>query len=292
MDNFDGSQGNGYTNVEGPVWITDALYVSEFGSASKPPPSRIIKIDASDNVSVAFPTISDTGSNGLAVDPQGHIVSANHGIGGIVTFTLPTGMPKTTLIGLFGSKRFNSPNDLTVRNDGSIYFTDPAGDQGNAVQPNEGVYLLPPGATSAMELISTLQGPNGITLSLDQTTLYVGDKSDGILKYPVNKDGTIGTSTPFDPTDLAHENTDGMAIDCAGDLYVVRVNEHDIIVANPSGTTIGHITGIPGGGQLTNLAFGGSDHQTLYITAMGTLGGATPSKGVFKLPLSIPGMPY
>ena len=288
MDNFDGSQGNGYTNIEGPVWITNALYVSEFGSASKPPPSRIIKIDASDNVSVAFPTISDTGSNGLAVDPQGHIVSANHGVGGIVTFTLPSGTPKTTLIDMFGGKRFNAPNDLTVRNDGSIYFTDPAGDQGNAVQPNEGVYLLPPGATAAMELISTLQGPNGITLSLDQTTLYVGDKSDGITKYPVNTDGTIGTGTAFDTADLAHENTDGMAIDCAGDLYVVRVNEHDIIVANPAGTTIGHITGIPGGGQLTNVAFGGTDHKTLYITVMGNI----PVKGVFKLPMPVPGMPY
>ena len=288
MDNFDGSQGTGYTNVEGPVWITNALYVSEFGSASKPPPSRIIKIDASDNVSIAFPTISDTGSNGLAVDAQGRIVSANHGVGGIVTFTLPSGMPKTTLIDIFGGKRFNAPNDLTVRNDGSIYFTDPAGDQGNAVQPNEGVYLLPPGATAAMELISTLQGPNGITLSLDQTTLYVGDKSDGITKYPVNTNGTIGTGTAFDTTDLAHENTDGMAIDCAGDLYVVRVNERDIIIANPAGTTVGHITGIPGGGQLTNLAFGGTDHKTLYITVMGNV----PAKGVFKLPMPIPGMPY
>jgi gluconolactonase len=292
MDNFDGSQGNGYTNVEGPVWITNALYVSEFGSASKPPPSRIIKIDANDNVSVAFPSISDTGSNGLAVDSQGHIVSANHGVGGIVTFTLPSGMPETTLIDMFGGKRFNSPNDLTIRNDGSIYFTDPSGNQGNKVQPNDGVYLLPPGATAAMELISTLNGPNGITLSLDQKTLYVGDNGDGIMKYPVNTDGTIGTGAAFDTTDLAHENTDGMAIDCAGDLYVVRVSEHDIIVANPAGTTIGHITGIPGGGQLTNVAFGGTDHKTLYITAMGTLGGTNPSKGVFKLPLSIPGMPY
>ena len=139
-----------------------------------------------------------------------------------------------------------------------------------------------------MELISTLQGPNGITLSLDQTTLYVGDKSDGITQYPVNTNGTIGAGTAFDATDLAHENTDGMAIDCAGDLYVVRVNERDIIVANPAGTTIGHITGIPGGGQLTNLAFGGTDHKTLYITVMGN----SPAKGVFKLPMSIPGMPY
>jgi gluconolactonase len=201
-------------------------------------------------------------------------------------------MPETTLIDMNAGTRFNSPNDLTIRNDGSIYFTDPSGFQGNVVQATQGVYLLPPGATTAMELISTLQGPNGITLSLDQKTLYVDDNGDGVLKYPVNTDGTIGAGAAFNTTDLAHENTDGMAIDCAGDVYVVRVSEHDIIVVNPAGTTIGHIMGIPGGGQLTNVAFGGTDHKTLYITAQGTLGGSTPSKGVFKLPLSVPGMPY
>ncbi len=285
-DSFNGN-GNSFENIEGPVWITDALYVSEFGSMSTPPPSRILKIDASDNVTIAFPSVSDTGSNGLAVDNNGNIVSANHGAGGIVTFTLPAGT-ETKLVTMFGGKRFNSPNDLTVATNGNIYFTDPCCFQGMMSQPNQGVYLLPAGASAAMELVSNLNGPNGITLSLDQKTLYVDDNGDGVLKYPINTDGTIGTGTTFNTTDLAHENTDGMAIDCAGDVYVVRVNEHDIIVVNPSGTTIGHIMGIPGGGQLTNVAFGGTDHKTLYITAQGT----GTARGVFKLPLTIPGMPY
>jgi gluconolactonase len=283
------NNGNDFTNVEGPVWIGNALYVSEFGSQTKPPPSRIIKIDASDTVTVAFPSIADTGSNGLAVDKNGNIVSANHGVGGIVEFTLPSGTPMNTLTNSFAGKRFNSPNDLTIRSDGTVYFTDPSGFQGNMVQATNGVYMLPPGSSTAMEIVSTLNGPNGVTLSLDEKTLYIGDNGDGIMKYSVNSDGSIGaTGAALNTTDLPHENTDGMAIDCAGDVYVVRVNEHDIIVVNPAGTTIGHITGIVGNGQLTNVAFGGTDHKTLYITAQGT----GTQRGVFKLPLSIPGMPY
>jgi gluconolactonase len=282
------NNGNNFTNVEGPVWITNALYVSEFGSMATPPPSRIIKIDASDNVSVAFPSVADTGSNGLAVDGNGNIVSANHGVGGIVGINLSTGA-KTTLTDVFSGKRFNSPNDLTIRSDGTIYFTDPCCFQGTMTQANQGVYMLPPGSSTATEILSTLNGPNGITLSLDEKTLYVGDNGDGVSKYTVNANGSIGaTGTAIDTTDLAHENTDGMAIDCAGDVYVVRVNEHDIIVVNPAGTKIGDITTIPGGGQLSNVAFGGTDHKTLYITSQGT----GTQRGVFKLPMSVPGMPY
>ncbi len=282
------NNGNNFTTVEGPVWITNALYVSEFGSMTTPPPSRIIKIDASDNVSVAFPSVADTGSNGLAVDGNGNIVSANHGVGGIVGINLSTGA-KTTLTDVFSGKRFNSPNDLTIRSDGTIYFTDPCCFQGTMTQANQGVYMLPPGSSTATEILSTLNGPNGITLSLDEKTLYVGDNGDGVSKYTVNANGSIGaTGTAIDTTDLAHENTDGMAIDCAGDIYVVRVNEHDIIVVNPAGTKIGDITAIPGGGQLSNVAFGGTDHKTLYITVQGT----GTQRGVFKLPMSVPGMPY
>jgi gluconolactonase len=284
-DSFN-NNGNNYETIEGPVWITNALYVSEFGT-SEPPPSRILKIDESDNVTIAFPSISDTGSNGLAVDKNGNIVSANHGIGGIVKFTLPTGMPTNTLIDVFAGKRFNSPNDLTIRGDGTVYFTDPAGYQGQLVQANQGVYMLPSGSSTAMELISTLNSPNGITLSLDGNTLYVDDNGDGVMKYPVNGGGTIGTGAPFD-TDLAHTACDGMTIDCAGDLYVVRSDEHHIIVVNPSGTTIGDISGFPNSALITNVAFGGADHQWLYITAQGT----GSQRGVFKMHLSVPGMPY
>jgi gluconolactonase len=302
MDTFDGSQGNGFTNVEGPVWIGDALYFSEMLGSPNPPPSRILKIDSSGTVTQFYPTGGggDSGSNGMAVDSSGDLVTANHGVGGIVSFTVPGGT-KTVLIDSFGGKRFNSPNDLTIRSDGTIYFTDPSFQTSSPTQPNTGVYMVPPNSATATEIISTLSGPNGITLSLDEKTLYVG-YGGGVNAYAVNADGTIAaTATAIDSANLNNNATDGMSIDCAGDLYIVRVNQHDIDVvsfgsAHPSptaaGTHLTSITGIPGGGQLTNSAFGGSDHKTLYITAQGTLGGSTPSKGVFKLTMPIPGMPY
>jgi len=303
MDTFDGSQGNGFTNVEGPVWIGNALYFSEMTNGSNPPPARILKIDSSDAVTQFYPSGGggDSGSNGMAVDAKGNLVTANHGVGGIVSFTVPGGT-KTTIINSFGGKRFNSPNDLTIRSDGTIYFTDPSFQAPSPTpQPNTGVYMVPPNSSTAMEILSSLSNPNGITLSLDEKTLYVGS-GGGVNAYAVNTDGTISTTaTAIDGANLNNNNTDGMAIDCAGDLYVVRVSQHDIDVvsfgsAHPSptaaGTHLATISGVPGSGQLTNVAFGGSDHKTLYITAQGTLGGSSPSKGVFKLTMPVPGMPY
>jgi gluconolactonase len=287
------NNGNNFTNVEGPVWIGNALYFSEMVSSPSPPPARILKIDASDNVTMFYPasgTGGDSGSNGLAVDGTGRLVSANHGVGGIVAFNVATQTEVTPpIIALFGGKRFNSPNDLTIRNNGSIYFTDPSFQAPSpAPQGTTGVYLVPTGSTTATEILSSLSNPNGITLSLDQQTLYVGH-GGGVYKYSVNSDGTIGaTATHVDPADLDNNATDGMAIDCAGDLYVVRVNTHDILVVSPSNTKLGIISGIVGGGQLTNVAFGGADHKTLYITAQGT----GTQRGVFKLAMPIPGMPY
>jgi gluconolactonase len=285
-DSFN-NDGNNYEHLEGPVWIGDVLYVSEFGTTQTPPPSRILKIDESDNVTIAFPSITDTGSNGLAVDKDGNIVTANHGIGGITKINPATGAV-TVLTNSYMGKRFNAPNDLTIRSDGTIYFTDPAGYQGNMVQANQGVYMLAPGASTAVELISNLNQPNGIALSLDGNTLYVDDNGDGVSTYAVKSDGSITTpGTPLDTTDLAHKSGDGVAVDCAGDFYVV-IGNMTIYVVNPAGSTIGTITGFPGGGQITNMAFGGSDHRTLYVTSQGT--GA--QRGVFKLTMTVPGMPY
>gem|GEM_PF-243229 len=294
-DSFN-NNGNNFTNVEGPVWIGSALYFSEMTSGTNPPPSRILKIDSSDAVTQFYPSGGggDSGSNGMAVDANGNLVTANHGVGGIVSFSIPGGT-KTTIISSFGGKRFNSPNDLTIRNDGTIYFTDPSFQAPSpSPQPNTGVYMVPPGASpTATELISNLSNPNGVALSLDQKTLYVGH-GGGVYSYAVNTDGTIGTTaTHVDASNLDNNATDGMAIDCAGDLYVVRVNTHDIDVVsfggNPgsAGTHLSTIGSIPGGGQLTNVAFGGSDHKTLYITVQGS-----SQHGVYKLTMPIPGMPY
>ena len=103
-----------------------APYFSEM-TGDNPPPARILKIDSSDAVTQFYPSGSsgDSGTNGMAVDANGNLVTANHGVGGIVSFSIPGGT-KTTIISSFGGKRFNSPNDLTISSNGTIYFTDPS----------------------------------------------------------------------------------------------------------------------------------------------------------------------
>ena len=107
-------------NVEGPVWLSGALFVSEFGEGANPPPTRVLQIVAGVGVVYA----ADAGTNGLAADSAGRLHGASHKLGAIVRFGLPGAEPKVIVAGYKG-QRFNSPNDLAIRSDGTIYFTDP-----------------------------------------------------------------------------------------------------------------------------------------------------------------------
>ena len=289
--------GSAFSIVEGPVWIGGALYISEIQNSSAfpqpgapPPPARIFKITSDDVASVFLP---DSGSNGLAIDASGNLLSANHKVGGIVSFAFPAGTP-TTLVGTYMGTRFISPNDLTVRSDGTIYFTDPSyqGATGASSQTQTRVYRVPPGSTQVSVVDATLSDPNGITLSLDETKLYVTDKS-GLHVYPVSSDGSVGSGSRLAQGVVS--GGDGMTIDCAGNLYVAITSSGNVVVVSPAGTSLGTIV-ISGVQAVTNAAFGGSDHKTLYITAQGggmSFGqGGTTAPGLFKVTMPLPGMPY
>ena len=280
------NMGNDFTNVEGPVWIGDALYYSEMTGANLPP-ARILKMTA-DDVSSVF--IDNSGSNGLATDGT-NIFSANHGAQGIVRFSLP-GKTAATFVSTFNGKKFNSPNDLALASDGTIYFTDP--DYQNSAKPQgtTSVYQVSPGLGGGESLATLVTDynmePNGIALSLDEKWLLVGGRQ-GLKKY-ASTGGTVAmTGTPFGPTDVTASgvNTDGMTLDCAGNVYVAVAGSTNVVVVKPDGSKLGTIT-ISGAQAATNVAFGGADHQTLYITAQGSGKG----QGVFKTHLDIPGKPY
>lgn len=273
------NNGNDFTNIEGPVWVGDALYVSELTGANIPP-ARILKITEGDAVSVA---ISDSGTNGLAIDPLGNLVGASHGVGGIVRFALPAGT-RTTLVSMYNGMRLNSPNDLAVRGDGTIYFTDPSHQNNARPQGATRVYRLLPTGGAPTVITDYANNPNGITLSPDEQTLYVGGGS-GVKKYAVSADGSVSMlGAAFG--DLS-SNTDGMTVDCAGNLFVTVGSSTTVAVFSPGGARIGQLTA-PGVDAVTNVAFGGSDHRTLYITGYG--GGRR--QGLFKVQLTIPGRPY
>jgi len=208
-------------------------------------------------------------------------------VGGIVRIN-PSSGAKTTLTASFGGNRFDSPNDLTIRSDGAILFTDPNFQAPTPYpQPNTGVYFLPAGSNMAKLLMMNTNNPNGITLSLDEKSVYIGDGS-GVKSYPLSADGTLGTGTALAASTL-NGTTDGMVIDCAGNLYVVLVNAHTVIALDPTGKVVGNPIAVPNNGQITNVAFGGTDHKTLYMTVMGS----GSMRGVFKLTgMPIPGLPY
>ena len=182
FDSFN-NNGNNYMNLEGPVWLESeqALFLSEVaGSGTNPPPvARPQGHAAPGAVSIA---LTDSGSNGLAVDGMGRLISANHKTGSISVLSL-TGGAATPLVSTYMNARFGSPNDLAIRSDGTIYFSDPDY-QAPASRPQTKtrVYKVAPGASTATVIDENRQEPNGMTLSLDENTLYVSSGA-GIYKY-------------------------------------------------------------------------------------------------------------
>jgi len=275
------------TIIEGPVWTGDALYVSELDYLTQseaihgtmPPPSRILKVTPAGAVTIAA---TDVGTNGMALDGAGGLLACDHKNGAITRFTLPGLMPSIVIAGYMNA-RFDSPNDLAVAPDGNIYFSDPDY-QASQMRPQTAtrLYRLAPGTTEPTVIDDKRREPNGVTLSPKGDFLYVTG-SDGVYRYPVSAGGAVGAGTKFSQM---VSSGDGVAMDCAGDLYVA--SGQALVVLDPSGAQLGQIM-VPGVQSVTNAAFGGSDRKTLYITALGGMGS---SAGLFKVSSNVPGYPY
>jgi len=126
--------------------------------------------------------------------------------------------------------------------------------------------------------VEVLGQPNGVTLSKEQTALYVGGQQ--LKKYPVMADGSLGAGTTF----VSGAGADGMVVDCADNLYTAQ---NGVTIYSAAGALIGVIA-VSGVQSATNVAFGGADHKTLYITALGS----GNQKGLFRAELNVPGFPY
>ena len=263
--------------VEGPVWWNGALYLSHFWFQGQPPPSNLMRYqDGTFEV-----VLADSGTNGLAIGIDGELLGGDH-FGGAITAFDPEAGTRTPVVEMFEGQRFNSPNDLTVRSDGTIYFTDPSYQAPQPQpQPVTGVYRVDPGG-AVERFESELTQPNGISLSPDETVLYVAH-TGGINRYDINPDGSV--ATPGAAFSDVFGGVDGMAVDCAGNLYATLHSEGRIVVRSPAGEDLGEIQVAP---QVTNAAFGGPDQQTLYITA----GNPDAGNAVYSIDLEIPGLPY
>jgi gluconolactonase len=257
---------------EGPVWIKDALYFSDF-SFGPGFPSRIRKLAADGTVSTA---LEDSGSNGLAVDAQGNIVAATHKWKSLSRYALPGGT-RSSIAGEYAGQVFDSPNDIAIAQDGTIYFTDPDYQQAAAPggQPVTGVYRV--GVDGKVTLVDgSRKNPNGISLSPSGDVLYVNASDGKLLAHPI----VNGVPQAGKVLITGLDSADGMTIDCHGDIYIAEHPARRVRVFSPQGKELATIRV---DANVTNAAFGGIDHQTLYITGAGAL---------WQIHLPVSGMPY
>ena len=278
----------GFLFTEGPVWVSDGGYLL----FSDPNANTIYRWSDDDGLSV-FRTKSgytgvdvgeygQPGSNGLALDSDGRLTVNEHGNRRVVRLEKTGNV--TVLADRYDGKRFNSPNDLVYKSDGSLYFTDPPfglpkfGDDPRKELPYSGVFRWKDGR---VELVAKdVDGPNGIAFSPDERTLYVGnwdEKKKVVLKYDVMPDGRVGAGRVFyDMTSAPGADAiDGIKVDQAGNLYVSGPG--GLWILSPDGTHIGTIAGPE---QPHNMAWGGADHRTLFMTAQ---------HGLYRLRLNISG---
>jgi gluconolactonase len=275
---------NNFFILEGAVWTGDALYLSEIGQGNV---SQIDRFTPGGGFERGvFP---NTGSNGLALDAEGNLLLAAHDVGGISRLTLPGGQIARGNQTRNG-ERFNSPNDLVIRGDGNVYFTDPDFQSPDGrIQGGTFVYrIAPPLGAGAITVIEQgINNPNGITLSPDGNTLYVAG-SQTLREYALDAAGA-----PTVVGDLATGNEidgpDGMGMDCAGNIYATRNGAGFVAVFSPEGENLGTIgNGAFGGQGVTNVAFGGPNRTTLFITTFSGNG----NTGLFSVELNVPGLPY
>ena len=193
----------------------------------------------------------------------------------------------TVLADTFEGKRLNSPNDVAVHASGDIYFTDPphglvAQREGQEL-PFQGVYRISHTDGRLQLLVDDFKYPNGLAFSPDQRTLYIGDDNRGYVRaFDVLDDGSLGRGRLFAETPLPEimdpedGGPDGMKVDSEGHLYLTSIG--GVWVFDASGKPLG-IIGVPE--QPANVAWGGPDWRTLFITAR---------TSVYRLQVNVPGI--
>jgi len=184
----------------------------------------------------------------------------------------------TVLADRFEGRRLNSPNDVVVRSDGSIWFTDP--DYGIRLhapgvvreQAHDNVFRIDPVSGEVTAVVSDFDKPNGLAFSSDESLLYVADSAitDGpgrnshIRRFHVNADGTLSGGEVFVTTAGV---PDGMRVDKEGNIWASAGAKIDVYT--PDAVLLGQITDFPA--PVTNLTFGGPSRDRIYVTAGGSL---------------------
>lgn len=286
--------GSGFGMIEGPVWMHEGylLFSSMSGNMIyKWEPSGKISVYLKDSgfsgqgpgpVPTPFPGFPEglkylIGSNGLTLDRQGRLIICEQGNSRITR--LEKDGRRTVLADNYQGMKFASPNDIVVKSDGSIYFTDPqmVGKYiGHKIElPFAGVFRIKDGKVDAVA--KDLKAPNGLAFTPDEKYLYINDSDTGkFFRYEVRPDGTLAEPIMFfdGKNNPNAGGPDGMKIDKEGNIYAVGGG---IVILSPQGTLLAKIK-IEGGA--TNLAWG-EDGKTLFITG---------ESGLYRIRLNLPGI--
>jgi gluconolactonase len=276
--------------TEGPVWVNDSLLFSDCAAnvIYKWQPNAPLSVflersgfTGTNNLNVGQQTIAGRlailliGSNGLALDPQGRLIITAMADRTLVR--LEKDGTRTTLADRYDGKRFSGPNDVAVKSNGSIYFTDTVnglrggGDSPQRELPYSAFYLLKNGKLTLLggDRDKPGEAPNGIALSPDEKTLYVTAGMRKTLAYDVLPDDTVAN-----PRTFIEAGNDGIKTDNQGNVYQVNaVGQGEILITSPAGKRLGTIQLPQIGGEprpricASNIAFGDADGKTLYITS-------------------------
>ncbi len=230
------------------------------------PNNKTYKVDLAGKLTVARKPSNH--SNGLMVAPNGEIYACE--MDGQVTAFLPGKKARPVALKYKG-KRFNAPNDLDLDKSGGVYFTDPAFRAPDPLPQNTTAVYYVSAKGKVTRLIDDLPNPNGVILSPNLKTLYVipsGQKE--MMAYPVLDSGKIGKGKVFCKLKQAkkggNRGGDGLTVDGKGNLYIT--SRLGLQVFNPKGKMLGIIS-FPE--APANVAFGGKDFRTLYVTARTSL---------------------
>ncbi len=261
---------------EGPVWFGDGRYLLW----SDIPNNRILKWEEETGAVSVHRKPTDF-ANGNTRDRQGRLVTCEHG-GRRVTRTEHDGAV-TVLMDRFEGKRLNSPNDVVVKSDGSIWFTDPVfgilgNYEGHKAEPeiDQGVYRIDGESGEVSCLTTDVLGPNGLCFSPDESLLYVvesrGVPTRKILAYDVTADGRDITGKRVFIDAGPGGTPDGMRCDVDGNLWCgwgMGTAELDgVLVYAPDGAKIGRIA-LPE--RCANVCFGGRKRNRLFMAASQSL---------------------
>ncbi len=315
----------GYNNIEGPLWHDGALYYSNMGSHQ--PDKNGFELSNQTTIwrwvvgEEPQLWMDDTvaGTNGLAVDSKGNLVVARQLDGSLSYIDWQT-KQVTPIVTSYQDKRFNSPNDLTISHDNTVYFTDPnwntpsninpetvqGGGWPGSTEPGQRIYRVTAdgsvNATAVTELVPELRDkPNGIILSLDQQQIIVGGLR-GLWVFDLNA-GVVSN-----PQKLLDTPIDGLGKDCSGNIYITTTRElptrtdgQVVVVLDKSYQEVGQLV-VEGIHIVTNVAFGGDEGKTLFVTALTApmdgeklrLCGDEPclGAGIYTAKLNVQGFPF